>query len=45
MLRWLVGNFDVFGYSGQNWMLVVAGALLLYVLTLLLTRQSRTPLF
>ena len=36
MLRWLVGNCDVFGFTAQNWMLVVAAALLLYAVSLLL---------
>ena len=44
MLHWLVGNCDVFGFSAQNWMLVVAGVLLIYVLTLVLGRQKRARL-
>ncbi len=27
MLHWLVGSCRVFGLNGQNWMLVIAGAL------------------
>jgi hypothetical protein len=44
MLHWLVGNCDVFGVRAQNWMLVAAGALALYVLMLVLIRQRRTRL-
>jgi hypothetical protein len=39
MLYWLVGNCELFGYPVQNWMLVAAGALALYVLMLAVTRQ------
>jgi hypothetical protein len=39
MLYWLVGNCELFGYIVQNWMLVVAGVLALYVVTLLLAGQ------
>ena len=42
MLRWLVGNCDVFGLAAQNWMLVFAVALLLYVVTVLVLRRRRT---
>jgi hypothetical protein len=31
MLNWLTGNCELFGLPGQNWMLVVAGGLLLYI--------------
>jgi hypothetical protein len=44
MLHWLVGNCHLFGFTAQNWMLVVAGALALYVLTLLLARQRHVRL-
>ena len=39
MLEWLVGNCRVLGISGQNWMLVVLGALAIYIVTLLLMRR------
>jgi hypothetical protein len=34
MLNWLTGNCELFGLTGQNWMLVVAGGLLLYIAAL-----------
>ena len=43
MLHWLVGNCDLFGFNAQNWMLVVTGALVLYLLTLLVTHERRLP--
>ena len=36
MMNWLVANCEMFGLAGQNWMLVVAGALVAYVVVLLL---------
>ena len=39
MLHWLVGNCDVFGFAGQNWMLVVAGGLLAYIAVLAIGRR------
>jgi hypothetical protein len=44
MLHWLVGNCELFGLTGQNWMLVVAGALALYVVMLMLARPRRARL-
>jgi hypothetical protein len=41
MLNWLVGTCELFGLSGQNWMLLAAGALLIYVVTLLILRRHR----
>lgn len=38
MMGWLVGNCEMFGLAGQNWMLVVAGAVVAYVVVLLLLR-------
>lgn len=44
MLHWLVGSCRVFGLDGQNWMLVIAGALVAYVAALaLIRRHRRTP--
>ena len=46
MLNWLIGNFEFFGFTGQNWMAVFAGVLLLYVAVLAIgrMRQTRTRL-
>jgi hypothetical protein len=41
MLNWLVGNCDLFGLPGQNWMLLVGGGLLIYGATLALVRWRR----
>lgn len=43
MLHWLVGNCELLGFAAQNWMLVMAGALALYVVVLL-ARQRRAHL-
>jgi hypothetical protein len=41
MLTWLTNNFDLFGFSGQNWMWVIAAALALYFCsTLLFARRD-----
>ncbi len=39
MLHWLTGNCRVFGLNGQNWMLVIAGALVVYFVVLALLRR------
>jgi hypothetical protein len=44
VLNWLVQSCDVLGYSGQNWMLVVAGFFLLYIAAIAIGRRSQTPL-
>jgi hypothetical protein len=44
MLNWLVGNCDLFGLAGQNWMLLIGGALLLYVAMLAMARRRRAGL-
>jgi len=43
MLNWLTANCELFGLSGQNWMFVVAGGLLLYIaaLAIIRSRQAR----
>ena len=38
MLDWLTGNCELFGLAGQNWMLVVAGGLLSYIVVLAISR-------
>ena len=45
MLQWLVGSCQVLGLNGQNWMLVIAGALVVYCLALFVLRRRhpRTP--
>lgn len=42
MLHWLVGSCRVLGLNGQNWMLVIAGALVVYLAALawIVRRQS-----
>ncbi len=39
-MNWLVANFDLFGLPGQNWMLVVAGAIAVYVALLAVARRG-----
>lgn len=41
MLHWLVGSCRVLGLNGQNWMLVIAGALAVYCAVLLIIRRRR----
>lgn len=41
MLNWLVQDFRVLGLTGQNWMPLVGGLLLLYVVIALLVRQRQ----
>jgi hypothetical protein len=41
MLLWLTGGCRVFGLNGQNWMLVIAGALAVYFVALALLRLRR----
>ena len=41
MPDWLVENVSVFGLPVQNWLLVVAGGLALYVVTLALIRRRQ----
>ena len=40
-MDWLVGNFDLFGLPGQNWMLVVAGVVAIYVAMLAIGRRRQ----
>jgi hypothetical protein len=40
-MNWLVGNFEVFGLPGQNWMLVVAGVVAAYVAMLAIARRGQ----
>jgi hypothetical protein len=42
MLNWLTGNCELFGLPGQNWMLVVAGGLLLYIAVLVIGSFRQT---
>lgn len=41
MLDWLIGSFDMFGVTIQNWMLAIGGGLLLYIIALNLTRRRQ----
>ncbi len=41
MLNWLTGNCELFGLAGQNWMLVVAGGLLLYIAVLAISHRRQ----
>jgi hypothetical protein len=38
MLDWLVGNFEVFGVAVQNWMVLLALALVAYAAALAFSR-------
>jgi hypothetical protein len=40
MLNWLTGNCNLFGFIGQNWMLLVAAALLAYIAVLAMARRQ-----
>jgi len=42
LLDWLVGDCHLFGLTGQNWMLVVGGGLLLYIAGLVIARRRPT---
>ncbi len=44
MLNWLTGNCELFGLTGQNWMLVVAGGLLLYIGVLAIGQRRQADL-
>lgn len=41
MLHWLVGSCRVLGLDGQNWMLVIAGAFVVYLAALAIVRHRR----
>ena len=41
MLNWLTGTCELFGLTGQNWMLVVAGGLLLYIAVLAIGQRRQ----
>jgi hypothetical protein len=40
MMNWLTGDYDFFGFTGQNWMLLVAAALLAYIAVLAIGRRQ-----
>lgn len=42
VLNWLMGNCNLFGFNGQNWMPVLAGGLLLYIAVLAIGRRRPT---
>ncbi len=41
MLDWLTANCEVFGLTGQNWMLVVGSGLALYIAIMVVARRRR----
>jgi hypothetical protein len=41
MLNWLTGNWDLFGFSGQNWMWLIGSGLLVYIALLAVTGRRR----
>jgi hypothetical protein len=41
MLNWLTGNCNLLGFNGQNWMLVLAGGLLLYIAVLVIGHRRQ----
>jgi hypothetical protein len=38
-MNWLIGNIDLFGLQAQNWMLVIAAGLLVYIAWLAVSRR------
>jgi hypothetical protein len=44
MLNWLTSSCELFGVTGQNWMLVVAGGLLLYIVALAISRRRQASI-
>lgn len=44
MLNWLTSSCELFGDTGQNWMLVVAGGLLLYIVALAISRRRQATM-
>jgi hypothetical protein len=41
MLNWLLADYQLFGLTGQNWMLVFGGGLLLYIAVLAIAAHRR----
>jgi len=41
VMNWLTGDFEIFGIDAQNWMLVAAGGLLLYIAILMIARRRQ----
>lgn len=41
VLEWLTGNYELFGLTGQNWMLLTGGGLLLYIAMLAVARHRQ----
>jgi len=42
VLDWLIGNYEFFGLTGQRWIPVFAGALLLYIAVLIIAQRCKT---
>lgn len=40
-LNWLTGNCHLFGLTGQNWMLVVGGVFLIYIVAVAIARRRQ----
>ncbi len=38
-MDWLAGGFELLGVAAPNWMLVVAGGLLLYIAVLMIAQR------
>lgn len=41
VLNWLTSSYEIFGVPCQNWMLVIAGGLMVYALLLTLARHRQ----
>jgi len=39
----MLGDFEVFGFTGHNWMLAVAALFIAYIVVLLLARSRQRP--
>jgi len=39
-LDWLIGQTDLFGFTLENWMLLIGGLLLLYIVILVIARRQ-----
>ena len=39
-LNWLIGQFELFGFTIQNWMLLIGGVLLVYIVLLAIARRQ-----
>lgn len=44
VLQWLVGDCQLFGLTGQNWMLLVGSGLLFYIAGMVIVRRRQSDL-